>query len=76
MITFIDYVIVWRDQLVTNCRRNYERKVDIWNEMKSIMSRRFVHNHYYKELYQRLQSLSQGTKSVDEHFKEMKLAII
>jgi len=54
MITFIDYVIVWRDQLVINCRRNYERKVDIWNEMKSIMSRRFVHNHYYKELYQRL----------------------
>jgi hypothetical protein len=44
--------------------------------MKSFMKRRFVPNHYYRELYQRLQSLSQGTKSVDEYFKEMELARI
>jgi len=35
-----------------------------------------VPNHYYRELYQRLQSLSQGTKNVDEYFKEMELARI
>jgi hypothetical protein len=45
-------------------------------EMKSLMKRRFVPNHYYRELYQRLQSLSQGTKNVDEYFKEMELARI
>jgi len=35
-----------------------------------------VPNHYYRELYQRLQSLSQETKSVDEYFNEMKLVMI
>jgi RNA-splicing ligase RtcB len=40
------------------------------------MKRRFVPSHYYRELYQRLQSLIQGTKNVEEYFKEMKLAMI
>jgi len=44
--------------------------------MKSLMRRRFVPSHYYRKLHQRLQSLSQGTKSVDEYFKEMELAMI
>ena len=29
-------------------------KVDAWDEMKSLMRMRFVLNHYYRELYQRL----------------------
>jgi len=32
--------------------------------------------YYYRELYQRLYNLSQGTKSIDEYFKEMKLVMI
>jgi len=35
-----------------------------------------VPSHYYRELYQRLQSLSQGTKSVGEYFKEIELVMI
>jgi hypothetical protein len=33
-------------------------------------------SHYYRELYQKLQGLSQGIKNVDEYFKEMELAMI
>jgi len=33
-------------------------------------------SHFYRELYQRLQNLSQGTKSVDDYFKKMKLVMI
>jgi hypothetical protein len=40
------------------------------------MRKRFVSSHYYRELYQKLQSLSQDTKSVDEYLKEMKLDMI
>jgi len=32
--------------------------------------------HYYKELYQMFQSLSQGVKSVCEYFNEMELTMI
>jgi len=35
-----------------------------------------VSSHYYRELYQVLQSLSQGTKSVDEYFKNMEIVMI
>jgi hypothetical protein len=54
MIAFTDFFIVWRGQLVTNRIRNYERQVDTWDEMKSIMRKIFVPSHYYKELYQLL----------------------
>jgi len=68
--------MMWWDQLMTNHMRNYVRQIDTWDEMKSLMKRRFMPNHLYRELYQRLQSLSHNTKSVDEYFKEIELAMI
>jgi len=44
--------------------------------MKSFMKRIFMSGYYYRELYQRLYNLSQGTKSIDEYFKEMELVMI
>jgi hypothetical protein len=76
VIEFIDYAIIWWDQLVMNRRRNHERPIETWEEMKAIMRRRFVPSHYYRELYQKLQSLTQGYKSVDDYYKEMDIAMI
>jgi translation elongation factor EF-4 len=75
IIEFIDYVIIWYDQLVMN-RRNHERPVETWEEMNVIMKRRFVPSHYYRDLYQKLQSLTQGYRSVDDYYKEMKIPMI
>jgi hypothetical protein len=76
-IEFIGYTIIWWDQLITIRRCNEERHIDTWEEMKSIMRKRFVlPSHYYREVYNRLQFFSQGSKSVDEYFKEMKIANI
>jgi len=75
-IEFTDYAIVWWDQLLINRRRNREPPVDTWEEMKMLMRRRFVPNHYYRGLYQKLQRLTQGSKSVDEYYKEMEVAMI
>jgi hypothetical protein len=76
VIEFTDYAIIWWDQLVMNKRRNHERPIETWKEMKAIMRRRFVPSHYNRELYQKLQSLTQGYKSVDSYYKEMKIAMI
>ncbi|RVX14849.1 Retrovirus-related Pol polyprotein from transposon 17.6 [Vitis vinifera] len=57
-------------------RRNYERSIETWEEMKATMRRRFVHSHYYRDLFQKLQSLTQGYRSVDDYHKEMKIAMI
>ncbi|XP_030924714.1 uncharacterized protein LOC115951698 [Quercus lobata] len=75
-IEFTDYAIVWWDQLLINKRRNREPPLDTWEEMKMLMRRCFVPNHYYRGLYQKLQRLTQGSKSVDEYYEEMEVAMI
>ena len=57
-------------------RRNYERPIDTWDDLKAIMRRRFIPNHYYRDLFQRLQSLTQGSTSVEDYHKEMEVAMI
>ena len=59
-----------------NRRRNYERPIKTWEEMKATMRRRFVPSHYYKDLYQKLRSLTQGYRSVDDYHKEIKIVMI
>ena len=75
-VEFTDYAIVWWDQLIMNRRKNYERPIDTWEEMKAVMRRRFVPSHYYRDLHLKLQSLKQGTKSVEDYHKEMEIALI
>ncbi|XP_038979001.1 LOW QUALITY PROTEIN: uncharacterized protein LOC120109324 [Phoenix dactylifera] len=75
-VEFTDYAIIWWDQLVLSRRRNREKPIDTWDEMKAIMRRRFIPSHYYRDLYQRLQGLTQGSKSVEEYHKEMEIAMI
>jgi hypothetical protein len=51
VIELIDYAIIWWDQLVMNRRRNHERPILTWEEVKAIIRRRFVPSHYYMHLY-------------------------
>jgi len=76
VIEFTDYASIWWDQLVTNRRRSLERPVETWRELKAIMRRRFVPSHYYRDLHQKLQNLTQGSRSVEDYYKEMKVAMI
>ena len=75
-IEFTDYAIVWWDQLLINRRRNREPPVNTWEEMKMLTRKCFVPNHYYRGLYQKLQRLNQGSKSVEEYYQEMEVAMI
>lgn len=36
-------------------RRNKERPIDTWGDIKALIRNQFVSNHYYRELYQKLQ---------------------
>ncbi|KAK8635074.1 hypothetical protein V6N13_022952 [Hibiscus sabdariffa] len=53
-----------------------EGSVRDWAEMKRIMRKRFVPSHYHCDLFQKLQGLKQGSRSVDDYFKEMEMALM
>ncbi|XP_052621733.1 uncharacterized protein LOC128127313 [Lactuca sativa] len=76
VVEFSDYALTWWDQLLITRRRNGERPIETWDEMKSVMRRRFVPSHYFRDLHNKLQSLKQGSKCVDDYFKEMEVMMV
>ena len=40
------------------------------------MRKRFIPNHYYRDLHRKLQGLVQGSMSVEDYYKEMEIAMI
>ncbi|XP_016732632.1 uncharacterized protein [Gossypium hirsutum] len=75
-IEFSDYAMIWWDQLISSRRRNGERPINTWAEMKALMRKRFIPSYYHRELHQKLQHLSQGNRSMDDYFKEMEVGMI
>ena len=55
--------------------RNREPMVETWEEMKMVMHKRFVPTYYYRELYNKLQNLRQGNRSVEEYYKDIEVAM-
>src|SRR5215470_880857 len=50
--------------------------IETWEELKRVLRRRYVPSHYHRELHNKLQRLTQGSRSVDEYYKELEIAII
>jgi hypothetical protein len=46
-----------------------EQEEDSWEK-------KFIHGHYYLELYQKSQNLTQGSKSVENYLKKIEVAMI
>ncbi|KAE8654634.1 hypothetical protein F3Y22_tig00117048pilonHSYRG01214 [Hibiscus syriacus] len=47
---FVDYALVWWDQLVSSRRRNGECPITMWEEMKAIMRKSKSVEDYFKEM--------------------------
>ena len=62
--------------MLLNKRRNREHPIETWEDMKIVMRKQFVPSHYYHELYQKLQRLQQGNRSVEDYYKDMEIAMI
>lgn len=75
-LEFTDYALVWWDQMQKDRIRHGERPITTWEEMKAVMRRRFIPSYFHRELHNKLQRLTQGSKSVDEYHKEMEIAMI
>ncbi|KAG7567587.1 Integrase catalytic core [Arabidopsis thaliana x Arabidopsis arenosa] len=73
---FQNYALSWWDQLVTTRRRAGDYPIETWTQIKTIMRKRFVPSHYYRELLNRLRNLVQGSRSVEEYYKEMEILML
>ena len=59
--------------LKSEWRRNYEEPIEMWEELKTLMRKRYIPKHYSRVLKQTLYTLEQGSKCVEEYYKEMRL---
>jgi len=58
-------------------KRGYgEPLISTWTKLKALMRKRYVPSYYHMELLYKLQSLTQGSKNVDEYHREMEMALI
>lgn len=73
---FSDYALIWWNKLQRERIRDEEPMVDTWTEMKRIMRKRYIPSSFHRDSKLKLQKLSQGSKGVEEYYKEMEVLII
>ncbi|KAF1894492.1 hypothetical protein Lal_00008019, partial [Lupinus albus] len=59
-LEFKEYAMIWWDQLQKDRRRCGAQPVSTWEEMRSIMRRRFAPPSYHRDIFNQLQRLTQG----------------
>ena len=75
-LEFEDYANIWWEDQQAHRERNQQDPISTWDEMKTVMYARFVPEHYRQDLFNKLQQLKQGTKSVEEYYKEIEMTML
>ena len=70
-LDFDGYALIWWEQIQNQREENGEFPVAPWAEMKREMRACFVPKHYKCDLFDKLQNLKKGSKSLEEYYKEM-----
>ncbi|RDX96603.1 hypothetical protein CR513_20700, partial [Mucuna pruriens] len=65
---FRGYALVWWNQ--------YIREINTWQDIRTELRTRFVFASYARDLYNKFQRMYQGSKSVEEYFKEIEVALV
>ncbi|XP_051141110.1 uncharacterized protein LOC127258345 [Andrographis paniculata] len=73
---FRDYALTWWVNERCYRERHQRNPIDTWPRLKEIMRRRFVPQSYERDMNIKLQSLVQGSKLVEEYFKELEILMM
>jgi len=74
-IEFEDYAMQLWHQTVMHIGLNKRLVVVSWSDLKLCMCKQFVPSHCSKELLLKLLRLHQGSRSVDEYFKDLEVTL-
>ncbi|RDX91037.1 hypothetical protein CR513_27039, partial [Mucuna pruriens] len=66
-LKFSDYARMWWNQVLGDIRRMRRASCESWAELKRLMRVKFVPSYYIRDLYNKLQRLYQGAKSVEKY---------
>ena len=75
-LEFTNYAMVWWDQERTSRRRSRAPTMSTLEELRTIIRKWFVPNHYYRDLHKKLQTMVQGNRSVEDYYKEMEVTML
>ncbi|XP_071914048.1 uncharacterized protein [Coffea arabica] len=75
-IEFTDYAAIRWDELRIKQRRNEEPAIQTWDNLNQIMRKRFIPGYYHRDLHHKLQTLTQGSMTVEDYFKEMEMSMM
>ncbi|RDX90467.1 hypothetical protein CR513_27661, partial [Mucuna pruriens] len=70
------YSLVWWNQLIYDMRAMRRAPIESWHELRREMRDRLVPTSYVMDMHNELQRLYQGSKSVEEYFKEITVALV
>ena len=48
----------------------------MWEDLKQIMRKRFIPGYYHRNLHHKLQTLTQGSMTVEDYFKEIEMVMM
>ncbi|VFQ89741.1 unnamed protein product [Cuscuta campestris] len=69
-LKFRKYASTWWTNTCTKRRRNDKEPVSTWVKMRSLLKKKFLPAEYVRENFAKLQTLRQGSKSVEEYNRE------
>ncbi|VFQ73772.1 unnamed protein product [Cuscuta campestris] len=69
-LKFRKYASTWWTNTCTKRRRNHKEPLATWAKMKSLLKKKFLPAEYVRENFAKLQTLKQGSKSVEEYTRE------
>ncbi|KMQ77139.1 hypothetical protein BPMI_01675c [Candidatus Burkholderia pumila] len=75
VVEFSGYARSWWNKIMADKRRNRERPFLTWEEMKETMRKRFVPNYYIRDMYNKLQRITQGNRTVSDYHREIEVAL-
>ncbi|RDX98004.1 hypothetical protein CR513_19137, partial [Mucuna pruriens] len=70
------YALVWWNQYIKKVSDGRRTHIDTWLDLKRELRTRFALASYARDLYNKLQRMYQGSKSIEEYFKEMEVALM
>ncbi|XP_073367924.1 uncharacterized protein [Aegilops tauschii subsp. strangulata] len=70
------YALTWWNQLQDDQLMLGNNHIRRWTLMKEVMRHGFVPSYYERQLYKRLQGLTQGSRTVEEYYKEIEVLLI